>query len=141
MGVLWTCLAIHTQSDTTNSQKTFIFSEQINFIPHVFLKIFRSKNQNRNARTRILPNMGLLVKYQQQYQLSFKIMSKKISLNKILINFLKTQKKNYFGTNLGRFGPNLVKNEFSWKRGLSQFLNIPIIYHYVKNQRKLMNYS
>ena len=68
-------------------------------------------------------------------------MSKKISLNKILINFLKTQKKNYFGTNLGRFGPNLVKNEFSWKRGLSQFLNIPIIYHYVKNQRKLMNYS
>ena len=68
-------------------------------------------------------------------------MSKKISLNKILINFLNTQKKNYFGTNLGRFGPNLVKNEFSWKRGLSQFLNIPIIYHYVKNQRKLMNYS
>ena len=89
MGVLWTCLAIHTQSDTVNSQKTFICSEQISFIPHVFLKIVSSKNQNQNAGTRILPNMGLLVKHQQQYQLSFTIMSKKISLNKILINFVK----------------------------------------------------
>ena len=33
--------------------------------------------------------------------------------------------------------PNLGKNEFSWERGLCQFLSIPIIYHHTKNQKKL----
>ena len=33
--------------------------------------------------------------------------------------------------------PNLGKNEFSWERGLYQFLSIPIIYHHTKNQKKL----
>ena len=33
---------------------------------------------------------------------------------------------------------NLGKNEFSWKKkGSVKFLNIPIIYHHVKNQKKL----
>ena len=48
--------------------------------------------------------------------------------------FQKIQKKN-----LGQFGPfcsNLVKNTFSCKRGHCQFLNIPIIYHHVKNLKK-----
>ena len=41
----------------------------------------------------------------------------------------------------GTFYSNFVKNEVWWKRGLCQFLNIPIIYHHVKNQKKLMRYS
>ena len=38
--VLWTCLALHTQSDTINLWKTFMFicRQKINVIPHAFLK-------------------------------------------------------------------------------------------------------
>ena len=32
--------------------------------------------------------------------------------------------------------PVLGKIEFCWKKGLWQFLNIPIIYHHVKNKKK-----
>ena len=39
------------------------------------------------------------------------------------------------GVNLGPFCSNLVKIEFSWKTGLRQFLNIPIIYN-VKFKKK-----
>ena len=36
------------------------------------------------------------------------------------------------------FSPKFGENEFSWKKGLGQFLNIPIIYHYAKLRKKLM---
>ena len=42
------------------------------------------------------------------------------------------------GVILDPFYQNLGKNEFFWKRVLYQFLNIPIIYHCVKHQKKLM---
>ena len=32
----------------------------------------------------------------------------------------------------------LAKNKIPWKKGLHQFLNIPIIYHHAKSQKKLM---
>ena len=32
-----------------------------------------------------------------------------------------------------------AKNEFSWKKELCQFLDIPIIYHCAKNQKKLLS--
>ena len=40
--------------------------------------------------------------------------------------FQKIQK--HFETNLGPFFSNLVKTIFLWKRGLCQFLNVPIMY-------------
>ena len=46
--------------------------------------------------------------------------------------FLKNPERTY----LGPFYPNLGKNEFSWKKELCQFLDIPIIYHCAKNQKK-----
>ena len=49
--------------------------------------------------------------------------------------------KSYFGASLDLFCSNLDKNEFSFKRGLCQILNIPIIYHHVKNQKKIRSYS
>ena len=55
--------------------------------------------------------------------------------------FKKSKKKKYSGANLGPFCSNLVKNKFSWEGGLCQFLNIPIIYHNVKNQKKIMSLS
>ena len=70
--------------------------------------------------------MGLVVKQQQQYQLSFLIISKKDFLNKFLINVSKNQKiKIYFGANLDPFCSNLVKNEFSWKRGFKYSNYLP----------------
>ena len=45
-------------------------------------------------------------------------------------------KKPYFGAILGPICSNLGKNEFSWKI----FLDIPIIYHHAKNQKKLLCY-
>ena len=44
-----------------------------------------------------------------------------------MINFKKS-KKPYFGAFLGPLFPDSGKNEFSWRKGLCQFLNTPIIY-------------
>ena len=48
----------------------------------------------------------------------------------------KKSKKPYFGTSLDTLG----KNEFSWEKGLRQILDIPIIYHRAKNQKKLLSH-
>ena len=50
-----------------------------------------------------------------------------------MTKFVKKSKKTYFGVILDPFCANLGKNEFSWKKGLGKFLNIPIIYHCTKN--------
>ena len=47
----------------------------------------------------------------------------------------------YFGVIWSNFSPNLGENEFSWKKGLCQFVNIPIIYHGAKNLKKLTTHS
>ena len=54
-----------------------------------------------------------------------------------MTKFFKKSQKPYFVAILGPFWPNLDKNEFSWKKGLCQFLDILIIYHRAKNQEKL----
>ena len=54
--------------------------------------------------------------------------------------FFKKFKKPYLRAILGTFCPSLGKNEFSWKKGLCQFLDISIIYHRAKNQKILMPY-
>ena len=58
-----------------------------------------------NSRTRILPDMGLVVKYQQQYSFHFRLFPRKTN-DKI---FQKIEKP-YFGAILG---------PFSWSKGLS----------------------
>ena len=45
--------------------------------------------------------------------------------------FQKT-KKNLLWGHFGSFSPNFYEKEFSWKKGLYQFLIIPIYYHRVK---------
>ena len=54
-----------------------------------------------------------------------------------MTNVFKKSKENLFWDHL--FYPNLGKNEFSWKKELCQFLDIPIIYHCAKNQKKLLS--
>ena len=67
--VLWTCLAMHTQSDTINLLETFAFicrRKKSTSSPMLFWRLVDSILAYK-SRTRILPNMGLVVKYQQQY--------------------------------------------------------------------------
>ena len=43
---------------------------------------------------------------------------------KVMTKIFKKSKKPYFGAILYTFCPNLGKNEFWWKKGLCQFLDI-----------------
>ena len=49
-----------------------------------------------------------------------------------MTKFFKKSKKTYSEAILGLFCPNSGKNDFSWKKGLWQFLDIPIVYHRAK---------
>ena len=51
-------------------------------------------------------------------------------------NSFKKSKKNLIWSHFGPFLPKLGKNEFSWKKELCQFLDIPIIYHRAKISKK-----
>ena len=53
----------------------------------------------------------------------FRLFPRKTNMTK----FFKKSKKTYFGAILSPFCSNFGKNEFSWKKGLCQFLNISII--------------
>ena len=53
-----------------------------------------------------------------------------------MTKFFKKSKKPFFGAILDSVCPNLRKNEISWKKELCQFLNITIIYHRAKTQKK-----
>ena len=86
--VLWACLVTQAQNDSINLQKTSmsICMPKGNFLIHFFRGILHFKEScnfmansilAHNTRTRILPVMGLVVKYQQQYQFSFQINSRK----------------------------------------------------------------
>ena len=72
--VHWACLVAHTQNDSINLYKTLMFfcMQKTNFIIHFILEILHFKESYNligcsNLRTRILPDMRLVVKYQQQY--------------------------------------------------------------------------
>ena len=72
--VLWACLVAHIQNDSINLYRTlmFICMQKINFIIHFILEILHFKQSCNligcsNLRTRIFPDMRLVVKYQQQY--------------------------------------------------------------------------
>ena len=117
----------------------FICVPQINFIIHFFLKIlyfkeswnlisqqdFGTQFENQNfARYGIGGEISItiLVFILDYFQEKLWNFSKKI--------------KNYFRAILGPIWSILGKNKFSWKTRLCQFLNIPIIYHHAKNQKK-----
>ena len=51
-------------------------------------------------------------------------------------NSFKKSKKNLIWGHFGPFLPKLGKNEFSWKKELCQFLDIPIIYQRAKIRNK-----
>ena len=85
------------------------------------------------------PEVCQIVDWWWNINISFHFMSFPRKTNDRI--FQKNPKKLYFAAILVSFCPILGKNEFSFKKLLCQFLNIPIIYHRAKNQKKLMSYS
>ena len=138
--VLWAHLAMHTPYDSINLQTSLYTS---------FFRYFILKNPSiwladsilaHNQRTRILPDVGLVVKYQSTISFHFRLFPGKTN-NKIYKKIPNLKyRKTLFWDHFGHFSPNLGKNEFPWKKELHQFLNIPITYHHAKNQKKLMSY-
>ena len=85
-----------------------------------------------NSRTRILPDVGLVVNNNISFH--FRLFPRKTN-DKI---FQKIQ-KNLFWGHLGPFLPRWGQKWIFLKKGICQFLDIPIIYHRAKNQKKILN--
>ena len=110
-----------------------IYMPKTNFINRFFLEILCFNEccnliGCHNSRARILPDVALLV-----ISTTILVSISDYFQEKLMTKFFKESNKPYLGAILGPFYPNLSKNEFSWKKGLSQFLHIPIIYHCTYN--------
>ena len=130
-----------------------------NFIPHVFLEILPRYCKLIILGTldtwRHTPKVSLSTFiYQLKKLSSLSIAKKSTSVLAFFWRYCKDMQIYlfvFFGT-LGipglheslfyvilyRFCPNLHKNEFSWNKGLCQFLNIPIIYRYAEKSGKAL---
>ena len=111
-----------------------ICNEKTNFIIHFFIKILHFKEScnligwqhlAHNLRTKISTLVFILDYFQEKLTWQ---------------NFSKITKNFIFRLFWALFGLIWAKINFPEKR-LCQFLNIPIIYHCVKNQKKLMSHS
>ena len=158
---LWEWLIISIKNHSINLQETFVpmCMQQISFITHFFLKILKQiANLFFWAIWACLATPKMTVSIWRNFwclsasrkPASFfpfslryckHIANFRLFPGKLMTKFFKKSKKPYFGVTSGNFCPNLGKNEFSWKKALWQFLNIPIIYHVAKNLEKLTTHS
>ena len=94
---------------------------------------------DHNWRPRVLPDMRLVLKYQEK-NISFhlRLLSRKTN-DKI---FEKIQKTLFWCDEaILPFPPKFGQKWIFPEKRLCQFLNIPIIYHYAKNEKKLICHS
>ena len=119
---------------------------QINFIIHFFPEIIHFKEScNLTGRQ----HFGQYIKNQNfarygiggETSITILVFTIGYFQQKLMTKFFKIPKNPIWWQFLCPFCSNLGKNRFSWKKGLGQFLIIPIIYHRVKNQKKLMSHS
>ena len=118
---------------------------KINFIIHFFLEILHLKEScNLTGWQHFCSQLEnqIFARYGTVGEISTTILVSILDYfrEKLKTKFSKKSKKPYFGAILDPFCPNLRKIEFSWKKGLCQFLDIPIIYHHAKNQKKLLSH-
>ena len=124
----------------------FIFMPKTNSIIHFFLEILHFKEScNLTGWQHFCPQLENqnFPRYGVGGEISITILTfiSNHFQEKLMTKFFKKFKKPYFGLFLAPFCSNLGKNGFTWKKGLCQFLNITIIYHRAKNQKKLMSHS
>ena len=117
----------------------FICMQKLNLFTS-FLKYYILKNPTiwladsvlvHNSRTRIFPDMGWNIG--GEISIATLIFILFYFQQKLITIFSKNPKRPWFGDILGTFCPNLGRNEFSWRKGPWQFLNIHTI---VQNRRK-----
>ena len=121
---LWECLAITIKIIASiSSSRCYILKN-----PAIWLADIISLH---NSKTRIFPDMGLVKKNNNKISFHFRLFPRKTN-DKIFQKIKKTLFCGHFG---------LAKMNFPAKKRLSQFLNISIIYHRTKNQKKLLSHS
>ena len=107
---------------TRKKTSMFICMPKVNFIIHFFLEILHFKEFD--WPTAFWPiTRELEFCHNNNISFHFRLFPGKT-------------KDEILGAILGPFPQNFGKNEFYWKKGLCQFLNIPIMYHHAKNQKK-----
>ena len=125
----------------------FICMPKVKFIIHFFLEILHFKNfvilladsiWAHNWRPRVLRDMRLVLKYNENISFHFRLLPRKTNGN-IFQKIQKTLLQGHIAI-LAFFAQIWAKMNFSGKK-LSQFLNIPIIYHNAKNLKKPICYS
>ena len=130
-------------NDSINLSKTTMLTcmPKINFIIHFFLEILHFKE---SCNLIDWQHFGPWLENQNfvRHAIGGKIITTIIVsildyfLEKLMTKCFKKSKNPV----LGPFCPNLGKNEFYWKKGSCKFLDIPIIYHRAKNQKKLQSH-
>ena len=126
--VLWACLVAHTQNDSINLSKTslFIYMPKLNFIMYFFFeKLHLKESCNLIGWQHFDPELENqnFARYGIGEETSTTILLSILdySQEKLMTNFPKNPKNAISGAILGTFDPNLGKNEFFWKKGLSDF--------------------
>ena len=122
--VLWECLAKHTQSDTINLQKTFVFfcRQKINFT-RIFFWRYCKDIQN-----------SYFGYFGHAWLHTPKMIASACRRLLCLSACQKTFIIHFFLEILH------IKNELSWKNRFCQFLDITIIYHRAENQENLLSH-
>ena len=87
---------------------------------------------NHNCRPRALTDMGLVLRINNYISFHFRLFPRKTK-DKIFQKILNP----YFGVTWAFFAQIWTKMNFPEKKGSVKFLNILIIYHRVKNKKKL----
>ena len=111
------CLVAHTQNDSINLQKTlmFICMPKINFIISFFLEILHFKEScnlmadsilAHNSKTRILPDMKLVVNIKNNITFHFRLFPRKT--DKIFQKIQKTLFRGHFLIFSPKFGQKLI---------------------------------
>ena len=141
--VIYAYLVIHNQNDSTNLQKTsmFVCVPNIKFIIHFFLEMLHFKELcNFIDWQTLAPSLEIqsFARYGVDISIAMSVFTLDYFQEKLMTTFFKKSKKIYFGA-MALFWTFLPKFGQIWifvEKSLYQFLNIPIIFHRVKNQKK-----
>ena len=117
-----------------------MYIQKINLIIHFFLKILQCKEScNFTGRQLFGPKLEIqnFARYGGGISTTILVFILDYFQEKLTWqNFSKNPKITILAPFWALFAQILTKNGFSWKKELYQFLNILIIYHCVKNQKK-----
>ena len=128
--ILWASLVMHTQNDKMKISM-FICMPKINFIIPVFLQKLNFK-ESCNLRPRILPDN----RNGDETSITTLIFIIDYFLVKLMTKFFKKNPKTLFSGPVGPFLTRCGKKWIFLEKRTYRFLDIPIIYHRAKKNKK-----